>query len=230
VNTFDDFQRMATTRKRKLDNNTQLIVRDDGAYGVQLHATQVAIHYADRVVLDSGGWQTVTTKDRMNKFTEARLWSERGVWFVSWRGQTVPYADGMTLHNDRRIDGAGTDPQATVKLRKAVNKYAKEYAEAFVRGEVPQPSGGDCWACCMVTAEGKAPMGGPDHIHSHLSDRYFVPSILNRQREHFAPFVAGVIGSIWRHEAVPESLVDLARERIQKAVRSFCFAELGLAK
>lgn len=134
MNTYDELSRMAQSRRRKLANNTYLVIRDDGGLGVQLHATQVVIHYPERIVLDSDGWQTVTTKDRMNRFSPVRVYSVRGVWYVSVGGVEYPYADGITIHNDGTVEGAGSDPRETERLRKRVNDYAKAYAEAMLPG------------------------------------------------------------------------------------------------
>ena len=40
---FRGFRELAKTKKRKLDNNTYLVVRDDGGFGIRLHETEVDI-------------------------------------------------------------------------------------------------------------------------------------------------------------------------------------------
>jgi hypothetical protein len=53
--------------RRPVENNTTIIRRDNGDLAVRLHDTDVVTYHADdSVTLDSGGWLTVTTKDRMN--------------------------------------------------------------------------------------------------------------------------------------------------------------------
>jgi hypothetical protein len=61
---------------------------------VQYHATQVCRFDACFVTLDTGGWRTVTTKDRMNyasgKFELGfRVWQRDHVWYVGTPGGCV---------------------------------------------------------------------------------------------------------------------------------------------
>lgn len=233
MRTFTEFESKLKGRARKLANNTYIVAREDGGIGVRLHDTEVVVHYPDHIVLNSGGWQTVTTKQRMNEFSEAFVWSKKGVWMLSWYDRTVTYADHICLYAAGAVTGAGLDPKATQKLRKRVNTFAKDYAAAFIAGNVPAPSDGDCWPCCMVTKNGTGVMGGADHILSHLDENYFVPSILNRMADsgtlslHTKDFIART----WSpdHETPTGWGVGIASEQITKAVRKFCFRELGLS-
>lgn len=235
-NWYEHFEKMANTRKRKLANNTYLVVRDDGGFGVKLHDTEVVIHYPESVILDSGGWQTVTTKERMNRFSDYGVFSEKGVWYVCVNGADVSFADGMIIHSGGGVEGVGPDPTEIRRTRKAVNQYAKRYARAMMEGRVPVPSSGDCWACLMVDAEGNAPLGGPEHIHNHIAEDYFVPTILVRAEETGALSLLAkdTIFRIWyANESVEQASVpfgvDIVEEQIMKAVRKFCFRELGLS-
>jgi len=128
------------------------------------------------------------------------------------------------------------DPQATIKLSRRAVKFAKAYASAFMAGNVPAPSGGDCWCCLMVDKNGKAPMGGADHILSHIDDEYYVPSILNRSINNgcLSPMAKEYIARQWAGVPYPRSRIlprrlGIEQEQIFKAVRRFCFRELGLA-
>jgi len=65
----------------------------------------------EHVTLDSDGWQTVTTKRKMNQAANQFglrfcVYQKRGKWFVDiknliavpyWRGLAIPYRDGMTF-------------------------------------------------------------------------------------------------------------------------------------
>jgi len=88
-------------------NNTRLHrVDDDGtpAYAVRYHATNVVvIEEGDIYTLNTGGWQTVTTKERINAFGPVRIWQEQFVWYVqpANRDHRIPFEDGM------RFDAAG---------------------------------------------------------------------------------------------------------------------------
>lgn len=239
---------------RKVGNNTYLRRRGD-AIAVRLHSTDVLTFAADgSVTLDSGGWRTVTTKERMNRFLRGpRVYQENSVLYVAVPGPSgLPYADdarryyfedGMTIGPDGTVTGAELyDPareKETRRLKAAVNRYCKSFVAAFVAGKVPRPGGGDCWGCCMVADNGRAPMGGADHIRSHLEERYYVPSLLHRAVEAFpvAPVTHNFIASFWaengtkeqREAARSEWIAGIATEQIQKSLRRFCYRELGLA-
>jgi hypothetical protein len=68
--------------RRKLQNNTYLVERGSD-YAVRLHNTDVVTIHADGTyTLNTGGWETVTTKDRINGYGPARVYSQRGTWAV----------------------------------------------------------------------------------------------------------------------------------------------------
>jgi len=70
---------------------------------VTYHETDVVTFTSEKVTLDSGGWHTVTTKNRMNQtsaqfnlgFTVSQV---KGLWFVSHQtAQRVSFYNGMTF-------------------------------------------------------------------------------------------------------------------------------------
>jgi hypothetical protein len=64
--------------------------------------TDVVTILADgKRILRSGGWETVTTKERINRFANCRLYQRRHVWYIDARdGKPVEFADGMTIDAD----------------------------------------------------------------------------------------------------------------------------------
>ena len=70
-------------KSRKLENNTYGYIEYDGSVSVELHSTKVVTLYANGLVkLASGGWQTVTTKDRMNRYSPVSVRQRKGEWYV----------------------------------------------------------------------------------------------------------------------------------------------------
>src|SRR3954451_6593747 len=70
---------------RKLENNTRLFANEDGSYRVRLHNTDiVTINPDGTYTLVAGGYQTVTTLDRMRTYAPVRstLFSDRGDWYL----------------------------------------------------------------------------------------------------------------------------------------------------
>jgi hypothetical protein len=123
----DRLRNSTLSRGVKLANNTYLTwdipAGEDCAswFGVRLHDTNVVTFHDDgRIELDSGGWDTVTTKSRMNAcLLQYGVFANNGTWYVSddqWahkkRCLPIPtkclgmkkaygrreFEDGMTLH------------------------------------------------------------------------------------------------------------------------------------
>jgi len=117
---------------RKLGNNTRLERRDDGI-AVRLHTTDVVTYKPNGdVVLDSGGWRTVTTKARMNEYAPVSVWSVNGEWFAArgvtcGRAEAHLFADGITFHADGMVSGAGEDTVNVAKLDRRIADYCKGY-------------------------------------------------------------------------------------------------------
>ena len=66
----------------KLKHNTYLEQRGE-SFVVIFHRTAVVkIFPDDRYQLFTGGWHTVTTKQRINQFSPARVYQERGDWYL----------------------------------------------------------------------------------------------------------------------------------------------------
>jgi hypothetical protein len=71
---------------------------------VFLHGHNIATvdHSTNAVKVSSCGWQTVTTKSRLNAILQgliagASVYQKNFDWFVSFRGQTEDFIDGMIL-------------------------------------------------------------------------------------------------------------------------------------
>jgi len=110
---FQDAHRIFKTARNKasgkpLGNNTRLHQRknwdgDAYYYAVTLHGTDVVEIYRDgKRVLNSGGWQTITTKDRINTYGAGRVIQKDFVWY--WHPESewddlklVRFEDGMTV-------------------------------------------------------------------------------------------------------------------------------------
>ena len=71
---------------------------------VYLHGHQIATldHNNQALKLSSCGWQTVTTKSRLNAILDeidygCKVFQKNFDWFVSYNNQTVDFWDGMIL-------------------------------------------------------------------------------------------------------------------------------------
>lgn len=92
-------------RVKKVANNTFLWTDENGNRHLRLHHTDILYEKEGKVYVDSGGYRTVTTKARINDWLgkfgiQAQVSQANGVWFMHYKGVTVPYWDGMCLPDD----------------------------------------------------------------------------------------------------------------------------------
>lgn len=221
-------------RGKIIARNTFRYAAPDGAEVTRLHATDVVTRLPDgRVKLDSGGWRTITTKDRINRFAAPYVViSERGLWFVAdlggggspWNptGPRVPFYDGITLPDAFAKPAKGAaELKRQTKLKGQIKAYGARIA-AMPR--LPQPNGGDCWFCLMRDqGTGKAwgdASGNTDHLLSHLKEGYAPGAlIVNAMKD------AG-----FRDEGIAWAFRGaFPRERVVKAVTRYLKRKLGVA-
>lgn len=92
--TFEDAERIyATIRKpvtaafgisgKRLAGSTILHMIDEDTYAIRLYNTDIVkIHRDGTWSLATGGWNTPTTKERINRFSPARVFQEKWVVYV----------------------------------------------------------------------------------------------------------------------------------------------------
>lgn len=69
--------------KKKLANNTYLI-EEDGVFKVELHDNCIIVVYPDdSLKVSSCGWNTKTTKERLNEYTDLGIYQRKGQWYVA---------------------------------------------------------------------------------------------------------------------------------------------------
>lgn len=91
-------QKLNGKMKRKLKNNTWLEEKENGDIAVRLHRTDVVTFKRDgAIVLDSGGWKSLTTKSRLNEFSPFSIWQKEGDWYIKINGKAVNYDDGIIV-------------------------------------------------------------------------------------------------------------------------------------
>jgi hypothetical protein len=82
--------------------NTKVTRDEDGYVTVRLYDTDIVRFNDDEIILNSGRWHTITTKQRMNDASstfdlEYSVWNKKGNWMVSTPAGEVPYEDGMVI-------------------------------------------------------------------------------------------------------------------------------------
>ena len=78
---------------------------------VVLHRTAIAVydHNTQALKLNTGGWQTVTTKSRLNAIlqeliTGASVFQRNWNWFISYNDDVQSFFDGMILIDANHLE------------------------------------------------------------------------------------------------------------------------------
>jgi len=181
---LDGGKNRKNTMDRPIANNTRIIQIDDGTIGIKLHDTFVVkyhenshldcINCGDLIQLDTGGWKTVTTRDRMNRFCPLNVWTERGVMYISafnWHeihnnknqgieSKVYHFQDRMFFKpNDGEFyikkEGqlvklkpySKKDEQKKRKQLNQIDTFIRNYLNKLTSGKMDTPGNGDCLYC-----------------------------------------------------------------------------------
>lgn len=137
--------------------NTLDYTTADGTRRVRYHDTDVVTVKPDGVVeLDTGGYNTLTTRDRMNHYGghNVRVYTDKGTIFArplktdesyAWSGG-VPFRDKATISPDGKVTPDQSPAELSV-LPKLIDAYIKALKKNFPRlGADGKPnSAGDPW-------------------------------------------------------------------------------------
>lgn len=229
-----------SVESRFVDHNTVMYHRENGERVIRLHLTDIVTYQPNGdIVLNTGGWNTITTKDRINKQLELeapgwRVWSDKGELYLSkgWEHDCPVYHwhDGITLYQGTGCNGKPYDKEQVKRAnawQRRVKRYSKKFVELLKAGEIGAPGPGDCWFCCMVDTKGRSmgEHGHSDHIHCHIIEKYYVPSLVMRAIDQFrvSQVAQCCLASVWHgYEEQPESFANIGWEQIEKAIYRYC--------
>ena len=203
-------------QSRKIANHTYLQRRGNDI-AVKFHETDVVtFHPNGQTTLNSGGWQTKTTKERINEFSPVYVTQDKGIWYV---GKSL-FTDGMKINrNGNPIKGKS--PASFEKKKRKIDKLVSNYISGFIQdikeNGLQDPSGGDCWMCSMQTESGETlgDVSNSDHLLSHFKEKYYVPSLLFnaiKSQNYAHPEF------IWR--LINKNSTDIARRTLQYYFRN----------
>lgn len=138
---------LGTKDEKKLAHNTYIYWIDENHIGVVLHNTRIVTFSRDGdITLNSGGYQTVTTKARINALLPVgyRLWQDRHQWYIRHEDWPYPmeFTDNMVVHESGRppfhphaINPMG--PYGFIKARKGHFTYGNR--THYNRNAMQQP-------------------------------------------------------------------------------------------
>ena len=200
----DSLRNITAIGPRIIDNNTFRYERPDGTQVVRLHHTDIVETLPDgRIKLNSGGWKTNTTKDRMNDHAKGySIYSKKGTWYVRRYEDSaeVPYTDGMLLPDalsGRALAKAEKEAARAIKLKADIKKFV---AKTLPTGKpIAPPNNGDCWECLMfdrvepvgpakylggASEQPSKPRTNAGHLLSHVNEGYMHGSlVVNAMRD-----------------------------------------------
>ena len=190
-----------TTNKeagKPLENNTRLLQRDED-FVVRLHETDVVtLHPDNTFTLQTGGWQTVTTKDRICRFSPARINAEKGFWWLAISGdwkQKVMFEEGMRVNEEGTpLNAHPWQQESLLKKRKLMRQIVNDYIAGFMQhyagkgfpmqNEQAFDFSGDCFTCQSMSSKKPAPKDiSLGHIVQHMKESYYVPSLFRKAIE-----------------------------------------------
>ena len=121
---------------KKIGNNTIVHRLDDDTVAIKYHRTNILkINQENVVTISTGGWETVTTKDRLNQFLRCRgfyIFQKKGTWYISGNDETVPYEDGMRITQDGTLIRAAANKIKANVLNLIKNKEIDpKYGELY---------------------------------------------------------------------------------------------------
>jgi hypothetical protein len=240
-----------------IDNNTR-VIRHIGHVAIKLHNTEIVTYYKSGwIELNSGGWLTVTTKDRMNTYSPIRVWANKRVWYVTFNNKTYLYEDHMSFNLESGNVYGGPDKSELAKEcnpqqiknkekeLKRINNYVKNFIDKFLKGEIAPMSSGDCWYCLShVQGSGIPPIqtlnsngvvtDGFDethHIRSHIKSKYYVPSLLFnaiKETPHLSQMDKYTITQIYNGGKIENnSWLDLTGRNLRSTLSRYIRKQLG---
>ena len=169
--TFESCANLLSKREsKKLANNTYLS-KDGDDFVVTLHSTKIIrISPKNEIVLNSGGYRTKTTKQRLNEFSKASVNQKSGIWYIN----DIAFYDGVkidangSLINPKNLTKELEDKKT--KLDKMVKKYIAGYIQWALENGVERPSV-DCWYCWSSVSI--------DHVLWQLEENYYFGSFID---------------------------------------------------
>ena len=145
--------------------NTIEIIQEDCRV-IRYHETDIITEYPDKIILNSGGWKTKTTKDRMNLYTNLDINQKNNSWFVNGH----LFYDNITF--DKQGNLLSEVKESNVSKVNKIKKQITEYINLLNEDNLPEKSGGDCWYCLLNFSE------DTEHLKSHLEEKYIHGAIL----------------------------------------------------
>ncbi len=187
---FDTF--LGKRDEKKIANNTWVIREylGDGspAYRhpihIKLHNTNIMTFYREgNIKLNSGGWRTVTTSQRINQFLPGhiRVSSDKGVWWVYMYGERTLFVDNMEINPDGTLPPIDDEHMRQIEADKKDKKRIKKYVDGLteeVYDKVLATDGKSDCLYCQIEFGNPSFREVTDHLDMHMQESYYMITLL----------------------------------------------------
>lgn len=120
----------------KLANNTYLRRSDDGAFEIVLHRTAIVRFYPDgRTVVNTGGWNTTTTRERMRR-CGVNVGTTAGVLTVRHGGSEWAFDRAVVLRPDGSVYGDVRPAAEAIAEARAAKRAEKRRIREMTRARI----------------------------------------------------------------------------------------------
>jgi len=203
-------------QSRRICGNNTYVERRDNGIAIRLHQTDIVFYFGngELIRLNTGGWHTQITKQRLEQFLPAPLavMSFKGQWRISLVGRhwastkaecadSVVFTDGLDLawypEGWRPVNALSAEDEARLdEAKRNLDKEVKRYTTALAkklpewRDEIRENSSlstsGDPFCCSLGIGA-----GDKDHLWTHLRETYVFPTIVIRAFEDSSRYQGG---------------------------------------
>jgi len=198
-----------------IDNNTLKIEYADNTIAIRLHDTDILTFVKNKIIVNSGGWDTPTTRDRINKYSPLRIYRDKGLPYING----FSFYDGIIFNKEGKLLSK-KKPHNTKKINK-LKAQIKGYCNLITKDNLPLPSNGDCWFCLMITDKGETlgdTISNTDHLFQHIKEGYLHGSILVNSMK-FAGFDNRRIGFHYQLKVIDTFKRNLRKYLIKKLIK-----------
>lgn len=92
-------QDLGIANSKLISKSCRVINYINGNKTIKLYATDILQFIGNKIILNTGGYKTVTTKARINQFlpNNIRVYQKNRQWFIDKAGQKLEFFDGIEL-------------------------------------------------------------------------------------------------------------------------------------
>ena len=170
-----------------IGNNTLRINYKDGSEAIRLHNTDIITFKGNKIILNSGGWRTHTTKARINEYLPEglNLFQQNNIWYISRDNnynikEAIVYYDNITFNKEGKLISK-VKKDNTKKVNKLKRQITK-FINLLDKDNIPIPNNGDCWYCLLKEVNTNKPLSDitkdNSHLRQHLKDGYLHGSLI----------------------------------------------------